>query len=110
MALSHSDGRATRRRAPADRDASDTETELLRRNEDDGGVWSSDDGAEAAEVPAPAETFIITKHVMLRLLGAVYAFAFLGAYLQNGALLGDDGLMPARPHFERLQQLSLIHI
>ncbi|EOD31498.1 hypothetical protein EMIHUDRAFT_112827 [Emiliania huxleyi CCMP1516] len=50
------------------------------------------------------QTFVVTKHVMLRLLGAVYFFAFLGAYLQNGALLGERGLMPAKPHLERLQK------
>ena len=63
-------------------------------------------GAEEATVDFPsfAETFVVTKHVMLRLLGAVYFFAFLGAYLQNGALLGERGLMPAKPHLERLQK------
>ena len=62
-------------------------------------------GAEVTvDFPSFAETFVVTKHVMLRLLGAVYFFAFLGAYLQNGALLGERGLMPAKPHLERLQE------
>ena len=50
---------------------------------------------------ADEESFVITKEIMLRLLGFVYAFAFLGAALQNRVLIGANGLAPAAPVFER---------
>lgn len=98
----------TRRRGPSERDADTAEErELLARSGDDSPAWSGDElpqpGKETATA-ATGETFVITKHILLRLLGAVYLFAFIGAYLQNGALLGERGLMPAKPHFEALQR------
>lgn len=47
------------------------------------GVWSS-----------PA-SYHVAKWAILRLLGVVYWFAFLGAYYQNEGLIGQFGLQPA---------------
>ncbi|KAJ8600161.1 hypothetical protein CTAYLR_001920 [Chrysophaeum taylorii] len=44
-----------------------------------------------------SESFCTTKLVLLTSLGVVYAVAFCSAYYQNGALLGERGLAPARP-------------
>ena len=52
------------------------------------------------------ETFLVSKSLMLRMLGAVYLFAFLGAALQNRALIGERGLSPAAPVFARYQQAA----
>lgn len=61
-------------------------------------------GPRAARAAPPAgESFAVAQSVLLRLLGATFFVAFLGAYLQNGALLGSDGLSPARDHFRRLR-------
>jgi hypothetical protein len=47
--------------------------------------------------PAPAEppTYVLTRFVILRLLGLVYFVAFLIAVRQQDALIGRDGLLPA---------------
>ena len=47
------------------------------------------------------ESFCTAKHAILRSLAAVYAVAFLAAWLQNGALIGEKGLLPAKPAFDR---------
>ena len=49
-----------------------------------------------------AELFVLTKAIMLRMLGLVYAFAFLGAYHQNSALMGANGISPVQPYFAKL--------
>jgi hypothetical protein len=43
----------------------------------------------------PVATFHVAKWAILRLLGLVYLFAFLGAYYQNDGLMGERGLEPA---------------
>ena len=64
--------------------------------------------SEAAAAPATdaTETFFVAKSLMLRLLGLVYFCAFVGAYLQNGPLLGKKGLSPAAPVFQQHQQAA----
>lgn len=82
-------------------------------------VGEPDNGARSDDVPdpsiersplpqgpkVPSETFHAAKSGILVLLGATYLVAFLGAWLQNGALMSSRGLVPAAPHFEEKQRL-----
>ena len=43
--------------------------------------------------PEGVGRYIITRSIFVRLLAFVYAVAFLVAYSQNTALLGDDGAL-----------------
>lgn len=53
------------------------------------------------------QSFLVTKSVILRLLGLIYAVAFKVAYDQNLALLGSAGLTPVAERFElRKQQMG----
>jgi hypothetical protein len=64
-------------------------------------------------VPSPFETLIewfgpprgysLTRFAILRLLGIVYAFAFLGIVLQGPALIGSHGLTPAASYLDALR-------
>ena len=84
----------TKRRgfAEARSDQSDTsETELLTK----------DEPKSPSETPKAGESFCTAKHAILRSLAAVYAVAFLAAWQQNGALIGEKGLVPAKPAFDR---------
>ena len=77
----------------------------------------SDDAGGADDdnvrVPAPWEVVLawlgpprgysLTRWLILRLLGVVYAFAFLGIVLQGPALLGSHGLTPAASYVEQLR-------
>jgi hypothetical protein len=47
-----------------------------------------------------AERHALTRFVVLRLLGLVYAVAFLSAALQIVALIGADGLLPVGPYLD----------
>ena len=47
------------------------------------------------------QTFDITRRLFLRGLGLLYRTAFLVAHNQNLALIGDDGITPARDVLER---------
>ena len=53
--------------------------------------------AWAAPAPAAPPTYWLTRFVLLRLLGAVYAIAFLVAAKQNIQLIGAHGLTPLAP-------------
>ena len=88
----------TKRRgfAEARSDQSDTsETELLTK----------DEPRSPSETPKAGsghgESFCTAKHAILRSLAAVYAVAFLAAWQQNVALIGEKGLVPAKPAFDR---------
>ena len=48
--------------------------------------------------------FVLTRHVLLRLLGLVYLVAFLVAARQTVGLIGPDGLEPASLLVEQLRQ------
>jgi len=50
-----------------------------------------------------APSYWLTRFVLLRLLGAVYAVAFLAAALQLRALIGSDGLLPVGDFLERVR-------
>jgi len=64
-------------------------------------------------VPSPFETLIawlgpprgysLTRFAILRLLGVVYAFAFLGIVLQGLPLIGSHGLTPAATYLDQLR-------
>ncbi|MDB5276495.1 MAG: lipase maturation factor family protein [Ferruginibacter sp.] len=56
-----------------------------------------------AEMPVAAPTYWLTRFMILRLLGAVYAIAFLVAVNQIIPLIGKDGLTPVDSY---LQQIS----
>ncbi|HEX4452620.1 MAG TPA: lipase maturation factor family protein [Kofleriaceae bacterium] len=74
----------------------------------EGGAQDDD-----VRVPSPLETFAawlgpprgysLTRFVILRLLGVIYAFAFLGIALQGPALLGSHGLTPAASYVDQLR-------
>ena len=46
----------------------------------------------------------LTRFVLLRLLGFVYAVAFLAAALQLVPLIGSDGLLPIAPYLDAVAQ------
>lgn len=52
----------------------------------------------------PADTYWLTRFVILRLLGAVYAVAFLAAALQILPLIGSHGLLPLNLFLERVRE------
>ncbi|AUX43505.1 membrane protein [Sorangium cellulosum] len=54
----------------------------------------------------PPRTYLLTRFVLLRLLGFVYFIAFLSLALQLGPLLGHDGLLPADRFLGRLLAMS----
>lgn len=54
------------------------------------------------EGPSPGATFEATRFLFLRLLGAVYSFAFLVLVLQGPGLIGSRGLLPAADHVARV--------
>jgi hypothetical protein len=48
-------------------------------------------------------TWVVTKWAILRLTGIIYRIGFLGAYYQNRALMGSQGIHPAVDYFEPLR-------
>jgi len=56
--------------------------------------------------PAEGVNYVLTRFVLLRLLGVVYAVAFAGLVLQQDALLGSDGLLPARAFLDELRDAA----
>ncbi len=53
----------------------------------------------ARSIPA-ADRYWLTRFVLLRLLGFIYAVAFLAAALQLVPLIGSDGLLPVSPFLD----------
>ncbi|MGA2052943.1 MAG: lipase maturation factor family protein [Opitutales bacterium] len=51
----------------------------------------------------PAPTYWLTRFVLLRLLGVVYAVAFLVAANQNGPLIGEHGLLPVGSYLDQVR-------
>src|SRR6476620_12080269 len=49
---------------------------------------------EVLRTPARPSTYWLTRYVILRLLGVIYAIAFLVAINQIVPLIGSDGLLP----------------
>ncbi len=60
-------------------------------------------GLEATTKPA-APTYWLTRFALLRLLGAVYAVAFLVAAKQILPLIGSDGLLPVGSFLDRVRE------
>ena len=58
---------------------------------------------EATPPRPPAPTYWLTRFVLLRLLGVVYAVAFLVAANQILPLIGADGLLPVGPFLDRVR-------
>ncbi|MGE0548792.1 MAG: lipase maturation factor family protein [Kofleriaceae bacterium] len=48
----------------------------------------------------PPRNYQLTRFVIIRLLGLVYVFAFLGIAIQGPPLFGDHGLTPIATHLE----------
>ena len=71
------------------------------------------DADDDLRVPSPFETLIawfgpprgysLTRFAILRLLGIIYAFAFLGIVLQGLPLIGSHGLTPAATYLDQLR-------
>jgi hypothetical protein len=61
-------------------------------NEFDNGTFS----------PPPAPTYWLTRFMILRLLGVIYAIGFLVAINQIVPLIGSDGLTPVNIYLERV--------
>lgn len=57
---------------------------------------------EADSVPANSRTYWLTRFVILRLLGLVYAIAFLVAINQIIPLIGSDGLLPVGIYLKKV--------
>src|SRR5215468_2556176 len=51
----------------------------------------------------PPRGYVLTRWLILRLLGVVYLFAFLGIVWQGLPLLGEHGLTPAGAYVEQLR-------
>src|SRR3954470_9506698 len=72
---------------------------------------------EDVRVPTPWQTFTrwlgpprgysLTRWLILRLLGFVYVFAFLGLILQGPALIGSHGLTPAGTYVDGMHTMGL---
>lgn len=54
----------------------------------------------------PEASYLLTRFVLLRLLGLVYFVAFFSAARQASPLLGPDGLLPARSFVERVVAMT----
>lgn len=59
--------------------------------------------AEGGTKAKPKDTWYLTRFVLLRYLGFVYAVAFLVAARQIVPLIGSDGLTPAAPYMALVQ-------
>lgn len=53
--------------------------------------------------PRPADSYWVTRFVMLRLLGCVYAIAFLAAAKQILPLIGSHGILPLNLYLPRVE-------
>jgi hypothetical protein len=51
----------------------------------------------------PPRSYVLTRWLILRLLGVVYLFAFLGLVKQGLPLLGEHGMTPAAAFVDRLR-------
>jgi hypothetical protein len=62
------------------------------------------DTSAAYSMLGATPTYWLTRFVLLRLLGALYAVAFLVAINQLVPLIGDNGLLPVGPYLQQLSQ------
>src|ERR1700754_4851344 len=54
--------------------------------------------------PATAPTYWLTRFAILRLLGAIYAIAFLVAINQIVPLIGSNGLLPLNTYLQEVSR------
>ena len=52
----------------------------------------------------PPRGYQLTRWLVLRLLGFIYVFAFIGLIVQAPPLLGEHGLTPVGPYLDRLRE------
>jgi hypothetical protein len=52
----------------------------------------------------PPRGYVLTRWLILRLIGLIYVFAFLGLIVQGPGLLGSSGLTPIGAYAERLAE------
>src|SRR6476620_671346 len=57
---------------------------------------------EVLRTPARPSTYWLTRYVILRLLGVIYAIAFLVAINQILPLIGSDGLTPVGIYLKKI--------
>jgi hypothetical protein len=55
----------------------------------------------------PSRSYVVTRWLVLRLLGVVYLFAFLGIVLQGLPLLGSHGLTPVTAYVDGLHNTGM---
>jgi hypothetical protein len=60
------------------------------------------DAQTIAPVSVTTQTYWLTRFVILRLLGAIYAVAFLVAINQILPLIGSDGLLPVGNYLKQI--------
>jgi Lipase maturation factor len=75
------------------------QSELQRKSQDE----QTSALADGQMKPRAAEQYWLTRFVILRLLGCVYAVAFLAAARQIVPLIGSDGLLPLGLFLERVR-------
>ena len=65
---------------------------------------NASDAIEKSDTPSPADfdSYYLTRFLLLRWLGLVYAIAFLIAALQIVPLIGEHGITPVRPYLALL--------
>jgi predicted DCC family thiol-disulfide oxidoreductase YuxK len=52
---------------------------------------------------AAPSTYLITRSVFIRLLGAIYLIAFVSMYVQMDGLIGSHGILPARAFLDAVR-------
>lgn len=68
------------------------------------GQSQASDSEQTRVKISPCGSFTCAQRIMLTALGAIYFVAFVCAYLQNGELLGDEGLSPARAYLNKVAE------
>src|SRR5215204_4863518 len=62
--------------------------------------------ARVAAWLGPPRDYRLTRWLILRLLGLIYVFAFLGLIQQGPGLLGSHGLTPVASYVDRLRDVG----
>jgi len=58
----------------------------------------------------PPQSYVWTRYLVLRLLGVVYVFAFLGILFQGIPLLGAHGLTPVASYVARMREAGVTFV
>ncbi|WP_437693744.1 lipase maturation factor family protein [Sorangium sp. So ce176] len=78
-------------------------------DEDDGALLRRIRSHPLRRFLGPPRSYLLTRFVLLRLLGFVYFIAFFSLARQLGPLLGPRGLLPADRFLERLVDITGSH-